>query len=516
MSGRSAGCRGGVRGIGVWVRALALVAGFDAGAAAPTLEHLWPAGGMRGTTNLVTLSGKFDPWPVRFHVQGEGVTFQARTNSGKVDVVVASDAIPGPRLVRAYGDEGASEPRFFVVHGGAGMADTEPNDRWVAPQSIPGLPMTVEGRLDRAGDVDSFAFELVAGQWLEARLEAFVLMGKIDAVLRLVDTRGVQRAWNHDALALDPRLVWQAPESGRVVVQVFGFRYPADASVTLGGGEGSVYRLHLSAATERPRIFPEGARSENETAMDAPGAEPGRRLELPVVAAGTVDPGTDTDRYGFRAANAESLVLEVQTLTLGSPLDAWIRVEDAAGKELAFADDSGGGRDPRLEWKAPEAGDYVAVVGSRSHRGGPDHAYGFTIRRSEAGFQGRTSAGAFVVEAGSTNTVKIPVTVTRSGGHTNGLEITVRGLPPGVTAAPLAVPAAGGEVPIPLVVADDATAFQGPFRVVVAEAVSGRERAVAWDLVSAGENNGVPQGWSRLVIERTEELWLTVRPRAAK
>jgi hypothetical protein len=36
---------------------------------------------------------------------------------------------------------------------------------------------------------------------------------------------------------------------------------------------------------------------------------------------------------------------------------------------------------------------------------------------------------------------------------------------------------------------------------------------VVQELISAGENNGVPQGFRSLVRERIEDLWLTVPPK---
>ena len=72
------------------------------------------------------------------------------------------------------------------------------------------VPVTINGRLDKNGDVDSFAIALKAGEWLDARLVSYELMGKLDGVLRLVDGKGYQLEWNHDFATLDPRLQWQA------------------------------------------------------------------------------------------------------------------------------------------------------------------------------------------------------------------------------------------------------------------------------------------------------------------
>ncbi len=85
------------------------------------------------------------------------MSFNAETNKGKLRVRVAADAEPGPRFVRIYNDEGASEPRFFVVGNGTEIGEVEPNNHFAKAQVITNLPVTINGRLDKNGDVESFA-----------------------------------------------------------------------------------------------------------------------------------------------------------------------------------------------------------------------------------------------------------------------------------------------------------------------------------------------------------------------
>src|SRR5947209_19013416 len=69
-------------------------------AAEPVLDGLFPAGGARGTTNVVTAAGKFDPWPPKIWVSSPGLVFNAETNKGKFSLEIAADAVTGPGLVR--------------------------------------------------------------------------------------------------------------------------------------------------------------------------------------------------------------------------------------------------------------------------------------------------------------------------------------------------------------------------------------------------------------------------------
>ncbi|MBX3746617.1 MAG: PPC domain-containing protein [Verrucomicrobiae bacterium] len=475
-------------------------------AAAPVLEHLVPSGMARGGSGMVEVVGNVDPWPARVWVEGAGVRFLAGTNTGRFQVEVDADAEPGVRLVRLHNDEGSSDPRFFVVGDGLEVDEVEPNDRPETAQVLDRLPVMVNGRLQPRGDTDGFAVRMAAGQWLEARVDGYRLMSKLDPVLRLVTPEGRPLAWNHDFTSLDPRLVWQSPDDRTVVVQVFAFAYPADAAIRLAGGAGAVYRLHVAVGTEPPdgEVGGEGWEEEpNDSREMAP------RRTLPIGVAGTIGQAGDEDRFRFEGKAGETLEVRVAAAVLGSPLDAWVRVEEPGGRQLAYEDDTDGSPDPRLLWRVPEDGEYVVAVGSYVRRGGGAYRYRLTVERVPPRYEVRSEAGAMVIEAGATNTWKFRVT--RQGGHTRTIAVDVRGLPEGVRALPATVPDGDGEGSVALVADAGVKAFGGPVRLVANDGEAGGERGVPWMLTSRGLNNGVPQGYTELVSDRTEALWLTVR-----
>src|SRR6185369_7120478 len=105
-------------------------AAFSVQSAAPSLEQFHPVGFARGTTNVVKVIGKVDPWPPRIWGGGAGVEISALTNKNELQFVVAADAAPGVRLVRLFNNEGASEPRPFVVGAGRELVEIEPNDQF--------------------------------------------------------------------------------------------------------------------------------------------------------------------------------------------------------------------------------------------------------------------------------------------------------------------------------------------------------------------------------------------------
>jgi hypothetical protein len=530
-------------------------------AAAPTLDHLFPVAVQIGTTNSVSAIGKFDPWPAKVWADAPGIVFKPETNGGKFTVEVAPDAPAGPHLVRVYNEQGSSAPRFLIATREPQLAEQEPNDDFGKPQTIEQFPASLNGRLEKSGDVDSFAVPLAAGQTLVASIDAFTLASPVDAVVRLVDARGVQVAWNHDGRTFDPFLVWTAKSAGTYVLQVFGFAYPAESAVKFAGSDKCVYRLLLSRGPYLRHTIPLGVQRGTNTALRLVGwncrpelpreiqfdgsalpAETSRTLlqlpgfdnsiplpvgegpewmeqepndvatnanllEIPSAVTGSIGKSGDEDRFRFAAKKDETFLLEVQSAALGFPLDAWLKLEDLEGKELAKNDDSVGA-DPRLEWTPSTNRTFVAAVGNVLHRGDSEHLYRLSVRRAMPEVKVNVSETSFTISPGKTNQIK--VTVKPSHGFKRKLTVSVRGLPDDLNAEPAEVPEKGGDVTIKLVASTEAKPFSGPIQIITTEAESREEHRGVVDLTSSTSNNGVPGGFNNLVIESADQFWLTV------
>jgi hypothetical protein len=531
-------------------------------AAVPVLDHVFPAAIQIGTTQLVTLVGKFDPWPTRLDLDIPGVSWEPTTNSGVIRVRVAPEAPAGPRVIRAFSPEGVSEPRFLILSQRPQQAEVEPNDAVPSAQVLTSLPAQVNGRLEKNGDVDSYSVDLRAGQTLVARLEAYTLQSPLDPVLKLLDARGVQVAWNHDEVrSLDPILAWRVETSGTYVLQVFGFAYPADSDLRFSGSPKGVYRLHVSTDPVARHAWPLGVSRAVDTRVSwgdwgvssvsseaievlasaiAPGAishslriphrevplelsvgegkewvesEPNdvattaQALGIPSAVSGDLDRPGDEDRYRLSCQKGEPLRLEVQAAGLGFPLDAWLRIEDASGKELARNDDTGGS-DPVLDWTSPETAEYRVVVGNLLQRGGRDQRYRLSIQRPKPLWSASLAEAAWSLEPGKTNESK--VTLTRRYGADQRLTVSVRGLPSGVRVDPVEVSEKANAATLRWIAATNAAPFSGPVSIDVSSSSPAAVQEARFSLVSAGENNGVPQGFRRLVVESISRLWLTV------
>lgn len=469
-------------------------------AGAPPLDGFYPAGGERGSSNAVSAIGKFEAWPPKIWVSDEDLAFTAETNKGKFSVSISPGAAPGPRLVRLYNEEGASEPRFFVIGPGHEISEAEPNNHFARSQPISELPITINGRLDKNGDVDSFAVDLRAGQWLDARVDSYTLMSKVDAVLRLVRTNGQQLAWNHDFITLDPRLIWRAPADETVVLQIFGFAYPPGSDISLTGGDAVVYRLHLTVASNAPPIC--GSPTEVEP-NDKP--ENAERIAAPGTIRGAIRTATDENRFRFSANEGEFVEARVEAAAFGSPLDAWVAIEDSAGQQLVRNDDAGGSPDPRLEWKATSS-NFIVAVGSATHRGGEDFCYRLSVQQAKPDYSATLAASSLAITVGATNEIKIDFK--RLRGFTNGLTLNFRGLPETVTVLTTNLPQKDGAVAVRLSAAADASKFQGPVRLFLIDTVTKDERAVPFELTTRGET-----GFNHLLIETSDQLWLTIGPK---
>ncbi len=556
---RAAGDSRGARFL--WTASLLLSLAFShCHAAAPTLDHLYPPSARPGSTNELTAIGTFTPWPATLIFNHPGLHATPTTNSGKYTLLVEATVPPATYLVRALNDEGASNPRFLIVDRLATRLEVEPNDSTAQSQAIESLPAVVEGRLEKKDDVDAFQVTLKKGRTLIARLEAFLLGSPLDAVLRVRDERGSIVVWNHDdGFTLDPFVAMTAPADGKYRVEVFGFPHPGESEVRFAGNAKCVYRLHLEDGPYVGGIDPAGLSRSNVTTARIRGwnlgsnaaavtlpaftsAPPDLRwvvVELPALAGparlplgngpelqelpepaqprllpvpgavtGTLEKPGERDRYPFVATQGVSYRVEVQASALGSPLDAWVRIQDSTGKELAMNEDASMG-DPSLIWKAPSDGTNTVVVGSSLAKAGPGYRYRLEVQPLAPAVRAVAGSASVLVEAGKTNELKI--TLQRIGGLEGPIRIEAGSLPEGVSAEPVEAAAGTNEATLRFVAATNAPASQRGLQLFARPGTNGMPVSILHEMATTGENNGVPQGFHQLLVNQTDWLWLTVR-----
>ena len=487
---------------------LLLLAALPLAAVEPTLTHLYPVAGQQGTTVSVSVSGKFEPWPPQVWVDAPGISFHAGKSKGKFDVEIAKDAAPGPHLVRVFNEAGASAPRFFIVSTEREIPEAEPNDEFKSPQKIARLPATISGRLDKAGDVDSFSVDLKKGESLTARVEAYVLGSTFDGMLRIVDPQGTQLGFNHDGRTLDPLLKWEAPSDGTFIVQLMGFAYPATAAVGLTGGEGCIYRLHLATGAQ-PRETKDAAEmAEQEPNDTGANAQP---VAIPATIAACIEKAGDEDRFTFAAVKLRAYEFKLRTPHAGTRLIPWLKIENKDGKELARKDDA---REPQFTWTAPADGNFTVAVGDLAHHGGADFTYRLAIAEAVPAVTATVANHSLTIAPGKTAEMK--VAVKRVNGFKAKLQLVAKNLPDGVTAPEVEVAEKAGEATLKFSANADAPPANQPIQLILREAEAGTEHAAQYSMIATSENNGVPAGYTELVIDSTDQLWLTIRSESKK
>jgi hypothetical protein len=525
-------------------------------AAPPSLETLFPCGAKVGTTTSITATGKnLDKAKPHVWTDHPGIVFTLGDKAKVFSATIAPDVPPGPHLIRLFDAEGASDPHVFVVGKHDELTDTEPNDDHLAPQRIEKLPVTINGRLEKNGDVDTFAVQLEAGRTFSAELQGYALGSQMDPAMKVLDAQGVEVALSHDTHNLDPFIRYEVKKAGTYFVQLMAFAHPPAADVTLKGSAGHIYRLTLTdqpfARFASPCAVPRGQKTkvltnQGEAFVDAtqspasdrtiavPTAdgeivfaalvtspvametEPNnesktaQRLTFPFTVSGVISKSGDEDRYVFSAKKGASLALRVHAALVHSPLDASLRIEDASGKVLQQDDDADDANpDPEIAFKVPADGDYIAVVNDLFRRGGAEFCYALETTAPAPQVIATLAANAVKIDAGKTAELKATVKI--KGKLQGKLIARGTGLPAGMTMKETEVPAKGGEVKLTFNADATAAAASVPVEIVLTTSAPD----VPLTFKASYDLRGTEPRGDRLINEDSR-VWLTVTPSPVK
>jgi len=445
-----------------------------ASAAPPAITHLYPAGAQRGTTTDITATGTLDPWPVKVAASGKGVSVVPGKDKGKLAVTVAKDATPGLYWLRAHNDDGVSSLRPFIVGTLPEIAEKEPNDELKKSHAIVGN-VVVNGKLEKSGDVDSFAVTLKKGQTLVASMDANdVLKSPMDAVMQIVSTDGFVIEENHDFHGLDPQIAFTAPKDDTYVVRLFAFPSQPDSSIRFFGSEACIYRLTLTTGAFADHAMPLALeKPEDATKAQLAGwnipkslqwsapmmsedgthatllagevtnatrvrVEPHPTFALKVPAdlkppfsfTGRIEVAGSEVLIPFEGKKGQPLSLNVESQAFGLAVNPVIRIFDASKKQLASADPGKIGSDTTLAFSPPADGTYTAAVSDLYGNGGSRFVFLLRVVRPEPDYELSVLADRFTLEPGKPT--NIPVKVTRKVGFKPPVEVVAEGLPAGV------------------------------------------------------------------------------------
>ena len=157
----------------------------------PTLTGMFPQGAQRGSSAAVTVSGEFASWPLDCWICDDreretNLVCKTMKAKGKLTITVPADAQAGVYWLRLYNKAGASSPRPFLVSELPDTIEKEPNNSAKDASLLDKSGILVHGRLEKKGDVDSYAVELDADEILVADLLASrTLASPMDGTLQI-------------------------------------------------------------------------------------------------------------------------------------------------------------------------------------------------------------------------------------------------------------------------------------------------------------------------------------------
>ncbi len=167
----------------------------------------------------------------------------------------------------------------------------------------------------------------------------------------------------------------------------------------------------------------------------------------------------DRDHFRFAAKKGQVLHLRLHARSIGSSVDAVLRVLKADGGSLAGNDDDRGYPDSYIRFQAPEDGEYIAQIEDRLRRGGETFTYWLEAQPSkpivDLDFeeQERYVAKLLDVPRGNRNGAMMRATRRDTGGE---LLVDWAGLPEGVSVELFPLAGSYNRIPVLLSAAEQA------------------------------------------------------------
>lgn len=387
---------------------------------------------------------------------------------------VPADVPCGIHAMRVVTDKGVSPLKFLIVDDLPSIASAGNNTTLAAAQVI-SVPTAVDGAVPNLG-WQYFKFPAQAGQRLSIEVLARRIGSSLDPMIRLLDVKGRELAFNDDTPGLsgDASITHTFKDAGEYVIELRDIKYGtgayrlrigdfpiatvayplavqrgATANVTLAGfNVEGLAPVAVAIPGDMPSDWrnvsvkrPNGASGFSTVAIvntpqfleqepnNAP--EQANRVEFGHDINGRLDQPGDTDRFIFTAKKDQTATFFGITRQQGSPSDLNFKILNKDGGQVAAAEDAGTS-EGSIPFKAPADGDYVLVIEDLNHRGGSEHAYRIAVMTNPPQFSLAASLDTFSIPVGGS--VMATVTATRTG-HAGPIELSATNLPAGVTAS---------------------------------------------------------------------------------
>lgn len=342
-----------------------------------------------------------------------------------------------------------------------------------------------------------YRLTVTRGPWIDAIFPPVVEPGKTAQVTlfgRNLPGGKLDPAAVLDGRVLEKLTVSVTAPNDPVALQRLGFS--GRVSPVTGTLDGFEYRLKTPAGSSNavpvffakaPVVLESAANETQEKAQEVP---------LPCDLAGRIEKRRDRDWFSFTAKKDAVYVIDVQSQRLGAPTDMSLILYNATGKqvvEMTQQDDEPPAsnlsptrfynlsRDPApYRFVAPADGKYYLLV--YSHLGdtlaGPDHVYRVSITPEQSDFRlivmppdTYRPDTCILAQGGHRNYV---VFAQRLDGFKGDINLTVEGLPPGVTCRPQTIGAGMKQANLVLSAAPTAAAFLGEVKVKGTAVIGGK------------------------------------------
>jgi hypothetical protein len=415
-------------------------------------------------------------------------------NTVTLKVTPAADAPLGPQELRIVTPRGISSIGQLVIGTEPEALEKEPNNTPAAAGAFE-LPVTLNGKIEGGEDVDCFKFQAKSGDEVVFDCISARLQDKIhdlspggggahsDPILILADETGREIATADDYYGPDPLLVHRFEKAGTYVIEIRDVRFQNHPTWT--------YRVTCTRSAFLTNVYPmAGERGKavpvtpvgfnlgemKQGQVSVPMRDPGE-MEVQLPAAGgmtnpvpfvisdlpqsleTPDNDTpekatpatipggwngrieregDVDCFRFTGVAGQAYTFEVAARRYGSQLDSFIQVLNKEGKPLANNDDALG-KDSRLDWTCPAAGEYALQITDLHSRGGETYVYNIAATPAHPDFSLVSDDDKALIGPGSGYAMY--VIAQRRNGFAGDIKLSVEGLRPGVTATADRIPA---------------------------------------------------------------------------
>ena len=434
----------------------------------PRLLTIMPMGGQAGQNVEVTITGENIEDVTELNFSTPKITAKPVAGAAnKFTVSIAADAPVGVYDARVMSRLGVSSTRAFSVNKLTELMRTKANNTLETALPLPLGTICNATMTKRA--VDFYSFQGVKDQAVAIDCAAVGIDSRLTPVLILADGKGADLKVNRTGGMID----FTPPANGTYIIKV--------SDLTYQGGERHFYRLALQKGPAEPQ-----PQTQTVSAMSWPPegvvavapakeSEPQNKITLPCDIAGAFFPAADVDTYEFTAKKGETWWVEVASERLGLNTDPFVlvqQVKDGKFTDVAELYDiaspmkvtsngysydgppyDAGSPDVLGKFEVKEDGTYRLQVrdlfgGTRSD---PHNVYRLLVRQAAPDFSLAAWAVHMTLRNGDRASLSKPmalrqgdsrafeVVVQRRDGFDGEIEISMEGLPQGVSAAGLKI-----------------------------------------------------------------------------